>query len=427
MICVNKWIRVTQSINSKKIMGDFIVYNSKTGGELKINYSCYLLLKKINNMIINNDDELKLLAKRYSHNYKEIIKLLFDNNFICYTNIKEKNNNILEPLKLKFPLTYLALEITEKCNLKCKHCYGQYGSDKNCSQLTLEYIKSLKPTLDRLHTKSIALTGGEVLTHKDFEEIANFFLNNGFKLTIFTNGYNYIRLGKFLESTKDYSILMRVSLDGLNKTHNSIRRRDNAYENTIKSLELLSNYPNISSGISTVIMRENLDEVSEFDKTIMNQFPKFQHQYDLIFPIENEQQQKSAFSLDDFDDLYKKYPFIFTVPETKMGRTYRCTGGVTSAAIDASKYLRICSAATSDNFLLGNLNESSLYDVWKRPNCNGRRFRKEKALESSKCKKCSIRNKCNLVSCRLQAYHYTKDMNNPSPLTCFMERKMYNE
>lgn len=103
-------------------------------------------------------------------------------------------------------------------------------------------------------------------------------------------------------------------------------------------------------------------------------------------------------------------------------RPYRCSGGVTSAAIDSSKYLRICAGARDNQFALGDLNHDNLYHTWIHPSQNGNYFRKEKPHDMKSCKKCSARNSCTTVNCRLLSYTYTNDYMHPSPITCFMEK-----
>lgn len=422
MLCINDSVRITQNINSKKYCGEYIVYNSKTGNKLKIDYSCYLLIKEINENNIENNKELLNISKKYCNNYNDIINILVDHNIIDSTN-NFKNNNILQPLEIKFPLTSLTLEITTNCNLKCKHCYGQFGDNTSSLNLSLDNIKSLKPALDKLHTRNIALTGGEVFVHKEFEEIVHYFLSNGFVLTIFTNGYNYERFRKFLDRFSNYHFSVKISLDGLEKTHNNVRGKEDAFANALKSLQLLSKYKNVNSAISTVVMKDNLYEINEFKKMTEVKFPRFNHHYDLVYPTQNDNQQKTSFSINEFDTLYKEYPFLFEIKEQNEKSKYRCAGGITTAALGVNKILRMCAAANGDCFVLGDLNQNDLYYIWTKPNQNCMKFRKEKPHSSKQCKKCNIKSKCNINDCRLLAKEYTSDMDNPNPLACFMVKK----
>lgn len=78
-----------------------------------------------------------------------------------------------------------SLELTQNCNFSCKHCYC---SEKNISPLPFE---SWKIIIDKLFNAGIlylSFTGGEILTHKDFEKIYVYAKEKGFLVTLLTNG-----------------------------------------------------------------------------------------------------------------------------------------------------------------------------------------------------------------------------------------------
>lgn len=423
MICVNSKIRITQNMNGKK-HGKFVVYDAASGEVFKINERCYRVIEKVNNSSFETVAELEPAAKKITRNYKEIIQQLFEQKIFRMCAEGQKNENILPPLRERYPLATLALEITQNCNLRCKHCYGQFGREAHAPYLSLEYIKSLKPHLDRLHTRNIALTGGEVLVHRDFEAIAQFFLENGFQLTIFTNGYCSQRLERFLEQVKGYHMSVSISLDGTETIHNEIRGKEDAFQNTMESLRLIHRAENINGGISTVVMQENVEDIQQLKQNIREQFPKLGQSCKLIIPTESNEQKKSAFSTEELEEIYQKFPEVFEMQRFDKKQKYRCAGGIASAALDAEKHLKICAAAKGKTFWIGDLNEKTLYDAWINPSDTVEYFRSEKGHASQKCRKCSLKKKCNVTNCRLLAQQYTGDMNNPNPVVCFWQYKI---
>lgn len=426
MICVNNKIRITQSLNGKK-HGKFMVYDSAAGELFKINEPCYRLIVQVNYSSFESIAELEAAARKITRNPKDIIQQLFERKLLRMCAEREQNPNILPPLKEKYPLTSLAIEVTQNCNLHCKHCYGQFGREVHASCLSFEYIKSLKPELDRLHTRSIALTGGEVLVHGEFEKIAGYFLENGFELTVFTNGYCSQRLERFLEQTKGYHMSVSISLDGTESVHNKIRGKEDAFQKAMESLRLINKAPNINGGISTVVMRENIEDVQQLKHIVKEQFPNLGQRCKLILPTESKAQRKSAFSKEELEDIYQRFPEVFEMSEHAKKLQYRCAGGIISAALDASKHLKICAAAQGECFWIGDLNEKTLYEAWTKPSDNVRKFRKEKNHAPEKCRRCRLKKKCHVENCRLQAQEYTGDMKNPNPVVCFIEEKKYVE
>lgn len=150
---------------------------------------------------------------------------------------------------------------------------------------------------------------------------------------------------------------IKVSLDGMETTHNRIRGNNFAYSNAIKTLEMLTQFQNVDVYVLTTVMQENLNELNILDKMIKTKFPQYVHQHDLIFPTANQQQRNSAFTESDFLMIYDKYLNIFNIEKTSREmRSYRCSGGITSAAIDFLKHLRICTGARDKQFILGDLN-----------------------------------------------------------------------
>jgi MoaA/NifB/PqqE/SkfB family radical SAM enzyme len=84
-----------------------------------------------------------------------------------------------------FPLAG-SVELTQRCNLRCRHCYGQNSHPATDALPTTE----LKHLLGRLADHGVlflALTGGEPLLHPDFADIYLHAKRRGFLLTVMTN------------------------------------------------------------------------------------------------------------------------------------------------------------------------------------------------------------------------------------------------
>lgn len=88
-------------------------------------------------------------------------------------------------LALAQPLA-ATLELTYRCNWRCVFCFNPRHHDVRA--LTGPEWIAVLDDLRALGTLSIALTGGEVLTHPDFLEIARAARDRRFSLRILTNG-----------------------------------------------------------------------------------------------------------------------------------------------------------------------------------------------------------------------------------------------
>ena len=65
----------------------------------------------------------------------------------------------LYPEKLSAP-SFLYLNLTEKCNLRCTHCYGFFGSEKE-GELQKEDFQRIIKELAYLHVFYVNICGGE--------------------------------------------------------------------------------------------------------------------------------------------------------------------------------------------------------------------------------------------------------------------------
>lgn len=136
---------------------------------------------------------------------------------ILETDTYNHNANVLQELEFEYPLTSLVIELTNMCNLNCVHCYGQFGKPAAKKNLQFEDIVNLKRELDKLHTMEVRLSGGECLLNPEFDKIAVYLLENGFRVGIYTNGFETTKLKSFLNKTKQYHYYMAISLDGMEK------------------------------------------------------------------------------------------------------------------------------------------------------------------------------------------------------------------
>jgi MoaA/NifB/PqqE/SkfB family radical SAM enzyme len=158
---------------------------------------------------------------------------------------------------------YCSIFLTNACVLKCKICeiWRAAGDDQ---ELDLE---GWKPALTRLRDvldpeAEICFTGGEPLIKKGIVELIRFAGEIGFRTGLNTNGY--LLDAAMAEALRDASLWsITFSLDGLNEqTHDFIRGVPGSYKRVIQAIDHLS-ASRIQIGIGTVIVEQNLDEITD--------------------------------------------------------------------------------------------------------------------------------------------------------------------
>ncbi len=85
------------------------------------------------------------------------------------------------------PQMKVMLQITERCNLRCAHCFAE--SRESGDEMSLENIqKIIIPQLNESHVVKVTLTGGEPFTHPQIKEIVSSLLESNIGVSICTNG-----------------------------------------------------------------------------------------------------------------------------------------------------------------------------------------------------------------------------------------------
>jgi radical SAM protein with 4Fe4S-binding SPASM domain len=174
--------------------------------------------------------------------------------------------------ELYIPRTLLLQwHITERCNLRCAHCYQESYSGKELAfGNLLRILEQYKDLLQLWRARRqgqpvrghITVTGGEPFVRTDFFDLLKTFHDNRqyFTFAVLTNG-SYVNA----ESARRLSDLepsfVQVSIEGTRQTHDTIRGRGN-YERTVAAVKHLTK-ANIRTFISFTAHRDNFREFSD--------------------------------------------------------------------------------------------------------------------------------------------------------------------
>jgi radical SAM protein with 4Fe4S-binding SPASM domain len=157
---------------------------------------------------------------------------------------------------------FIQLHITERCNLRCSHCY-QDGS--RSGEMTLVEITSLVDEVSEMITtweetyavpfeSSFTVTGGEPFLRSDFSSILDALNQKGFDTYILTNGTLISP-----ERTRELVDLgvrgVQISLEGPEEIHDSIRGAG-SFAASMKGIQNI-----VSSGIE-LTLNTTLSEIN---------------------------------------------------------------------------------------------------------------------------------------------------------------------
>jgi radical SAM protein with 4Fe4S-binding SPASM domain len=315
--------------------------------------------------------------------------------------------------------------LTEQCNLSCTHCIRESSPhrDEKCETPVIkEALLDIKTTFPMAQ---VLLSGGEPTIYHDFDEILKSSLDLGLKITINSNGLTpFFSIENLKRWIKYPNLSIQISLDGIEKVHDSIRGVG-TYKNVLKTLTNL-NSMNISSSVSCTVVNLNFfDEVDEFLVSLDHLDLKYisikratyagrassgmtidtlewnKH----IYNLRNQQYKNKivAFPMYDFDVLDR-------ISDEALSTIKLSNSAINCGAGTAKVYIYpngdVCSCTCFKNFPMGNLYEQSIDKIIKQP------FQIE--VEDETCEKCRYFAICK-GGCLGSGYQYNNILGKADP------------
>lgn len=158
--------------------------------------------------------------------------------------------------------------VTLNCNSRCVMC-DIWKNDISGEMSPAEY-KALPRSL-----KEINITGGEPFLREDLAEILAVIRARcpGVRLVMSTHGFMTDRIRRLAKDLKHVApdLAIRVSIDGVEKTHEAVRGIPGGFQKDMESLSILKETGFTDLGIAMTVMDSNVSEierVSDLAKTL---------------------------------------------------------------------------------------------------------------------------------------------------------------
>ena len=166
---------------------------------------------------------------------------------------------------MKFKNMNITIDITTKCNLKCKHC----RTNSINHDLTMEELEIIIDKCKEFKPMGVFISGGEPLTRKDIVDVVK--ATKRLAPTTILNTNSLLLTEDLLKELIDAGLnAIQVSLDGTEKFHDEIRGAGK-YKKTIEKMKLISKYKDkIELHISSLVTSLNIDYMEEFVKQIID-------------------------------------------------------------------------------------------------------------------------------------------------------------
>jgi Fe-coproporphyrin III synthase len=154
-------------------------------------------------------------------------------------------------------LPLVTLYLTERCNSRCVTCdYWRHGR----ADMTLQAVQRLLPSLARLETRVVLLSGGEPLLNPEWSAIAQALRVAGLKAWLLTSG---LSLAKHARRAAELFDAITVSLDGTDRpTYQAIRGLD-AFDKVCDGIRAAAHH-GVAPGVRVTVQRANFRQLPAF-------------------------------------------------------------------------------------------------------------------------------------------------------------------
>lgn len=283
-------------------------------------------------------------------------------------------NGHYQLMKLAHPLTAVALEITSRCNLDCRHCcIRRHRRDDEIPYAEIE------TTLKRLPRSGwrkpfIAVTGGEPLCHRRCDDILQLLDREGYAFSLCSNGLLMDRARVETFNALKNLTSVGISLDGDCARHELLRGKK-TYAPALAALELLADNSNKRITVKTVVHRDNLTALPDVWNVVRNHRVATWH----ILPLMayNDAELQTLILTQEHQETVKKQLCAYardtnaTILFDEQGDVrrdrsgIRCLQGITACTIAANGDILACPhAPVASAQRCGSIYQDDIARVW---------------------------------------------------------------
>lgn len=339
-------------------------------------------------------------------------------------------------------------EITSKCNMRCLHCASDfYGPRKRGKELTTAEALVLCRQLADLGCEKVVLSGGEAILRPDWTQIAGCLSRLGIATSIITNGFAFD--AETAKCVRDLGMArVGLSLDGLRENHNLVRQNPAAFDRVVDAANHICNV-GVPLNIVTHINKINLSEMAEVENLVASMgatvwrlqlgcpMGSLEQQPELMlapedlpeivdFVVEAKKRSRTTVSVGDNIGYFSHHEEMLRGTVNRDGLNFwcGCSAGCLTIGIEANGNVKGCLSLQSDDFVEGNIRNSSLVDIWRRPGA----FAYTRGFETTQlkgyCQDCELGEICR-GGCTFMAYGATGSAhNNPFCMYGLLRRSL---
>ena len=303
----------------------------------------------------------------------------------------------IDKARKSFQPLFGTLEITQKCNLRCKHCYNfdrtkSPEKQNELQELTTQEIYSTLEQLSDLGVLSLNISGGEPLLHPDILPILEKAKEFHFHIRLKSNG---TLISKEMAMKLKASGVKEVDISLYGKDEETYRKfsQKEGFQKALSSL-IHCKDSGIKVNASVILHRYNVDDLGEMIQ-ILEKEEIFYHISDEITDRYDgtKAREELAVSEEQYIQLLKgPYSYFFNHENSEKNLMCGCAKTVIGIGSTGEVYPCIGSPMPS-----GNIRNKPLKDIWmKSPTLN--RIRALTNEDFKDCQSCNLIEHCSRSS-----------------------------
>ena len=340
--------------------------------------------------------------------------------------------NMLQFSGINRPL--VVWNVTNRCNLRCKHCYISAEDKSYKDELTTAEAEEFITDLAEMRAPVLLFSGGEPLIRPDLFHLSRFATDKGLRVVLSTNGT--LITPEMAKSIKESGMkYVGVSFDGLQDTHDEFRCKPGTFDSAIEGVRNCKKL-GIKTGVRFTVNKFNKDDLpGVIDLLESEGIPRFcmyhlvysgrgREMVDMDTTIE-EKREIIEFLVDRTIELYEKgvevelltvdnhadgayiYNYLMETNPERADEVMQllqmhggCSAGTKFSNVDPLGYVHPCQFW--QHVSLGNVKERKFSEIW---NDEHDEFligmRQKSKMLKGRCGKCNFNTVCG--GCRIRA------------------------
>lgn len=371
--------------------------------------------------------------------------------------IKNQAQGQLPPHLLQFSDSLRPLvvwNVTNRCNLRCLHCYIGAEDRIYRGELTTEEAKAMIEDLAQMKVPVLLFSGGEPLIRRDVFELGRLSSDLGLRPVLSTNGtlIDDEMAARIREAGFQY---VGVSLDGAPATHDRMRGKNGAFAEALDGIRA-SMRAGLKTGVRFTITRSNMADLPQLLDIVEKEgIPRF-CMYHLVYSgrgknmrdedlVPEEKRRIMTYLVDKTIDLHERgieveilttdnhadgvylYNWLKEHGPDHLEEVERllfmhggCSAGTKFANIDPVGNVHPCQFW--QDYTIGNVREKPFSQLWTGDDPLLVALRRKCDRVKGKCGECDFKEVC--AGCRIRAREVYGDMWAEDPACYLLEQEI---